>query len=84
MIDHISNNFIHYDVGSSTAYKILDDEKNIISAIISEHFNLKIKIDFTLKKVKKEKVITNPTIEDIRRESPKLAEFIEITDSIIS
>ena len=83
-IDHISNNFIHFDVGSSITYKKLDDEKDIISGIISEHFNLRIKIDFTLKKVEKEKVITNPTIEDIRRESPKLAEFIEITDSIIS
>ncbi len=83
-IDHISNNFIHFDVGSSATYKMLDDDKDLISGIISEHFNLKIKIDFTLKKVKKEKVIANPTLEDIRRESPKLAEFIEITDSIIS
>jgi len=83
-IESISNNFIHFIVSNSIAYNLLVDEKVFITQIISNHFNLKIRINFTLKKAKKTKTIANPTMDDIKRESPDLAEFIELTESIVS
>ena len=38
----------------------------------------------TLEEIKGKKVITNPTLDDIKRESPVIASFIEDTDSIIN
>ncbi len=83
-IESISNNFIHYIVSNSMAYKLLVEQKDFITQIISNHFNLKVRINFTLREVKKTKTISNPTMDDIKRESPNLAEFIELTDSIVS
>ena len=62
----------------------LIERKDIISDIFTKYFNLKIKVDFTLEEVEGKKVITNPTLDDIKRESPTIAEFIEDTDSIIN
>ena len=83
-IGNISNNFLHLVSANSLAYNMLKDEKAVISDIFTKHFNLKIKVDFTLEEVKSKKVITNPTLDDIRKESPTIASFIEDTDSIIN
>jgi DNA polymerase-3 subunit gamma/tau len=83
-IRNLSNNFLHLASANSLAFDMLKDEKELISDIFSKHFNLKIKVDFTLEEVKINKVITNPTLDDIKRESPTIAEFIEDTDSIIN
>jgi len=83
-IESISNNFIHFIVSNSIAYNLLTDEKEFITQIISNHFNLKVRINFTLRKAKKTKTIANPTMDDIKRESPDLAKFIELTESIVS
>jgi len=39
---------------------------------------------FTLEEIKGKKIITNPTLKDIKEESPVIADFIEDTDSIIN
>jgi hypothetical protein len=65
-------------------FNMLDQNKAEISEIYSNHFNLKIRVEFLLQKEQKEQVITNPTIDDVKRESPALADFIEKTDSIIN
>ena len=83
-IRNLSNNFLHLASANSLAFNMLKDEKVIISDIFTKHFNLKIKVDFTLEEVKGKKVITNPTLDDIKRESPTIASFIEDTDSIIN
>ncbi|MBT4331827.1 MAG: hypothetical protein HOD64_00990, partial [Candidatus Cloacimonetes bacterium] len=83
-IRNLSNNFLHLVSSNSLAYNLLKDEKEVISDIFSKHFNLKIKVDFTLEEVKGKKVITNPTLDDIKKELPIIAEFIEDTDSIIN
>ena len=83
-IRNLSNNFLHLASANSLAYNMLKDEKEIISDIFTKYFNLKIKVDFTLEEVEGKKVITNPTLDDIKRESPTIAEFIEDTDSIIN
>jgi hypothetical protein len=83
-IHNLSNNFLHLVSANSFAYDLLKNEKEVISDIFTKHFNLKIKVDFTLEEVKGKKVITNPTLDDIKRESPTIASFIEDTDSIIN
>jgi DNA polymerase III subunit gamma/tau len=83
-IRNLSNNFLHLASANSLAFNMLKDEKEVISDIFTKHFNLKIKVDFTLEEVKGKKVITNPTLDDIRKESPTIASFIEDTDSIIN
>jgi len=84
IIENVENNLIHYIALKPVFYKMLIDKKNIIENLISEFYGLKVRIDFTLKQKPKEDVIVNPEMEDIERETPKLAEFIKITDSVIS
>lgn len=83
-IRNLSNNFLHLASTNSLAYDMLRDEKEIISDIFSKHFNLKIKVDFTLEEDKNKKVITDLTLNNIKKESPTIAKFIEDTDSIFN
>jgi len=83
-IDSVENNFINYTVAKPLYYKMLVDKKNAIQSIVTEFYGLKVIINFILKQKPKEDVILNPDIEDIEREAPKLADFIKVTDSIIS
>ncbi len=83
-LNNVSNNLVQLNVASQMPFNMLDQNKAEISEIFSNHFNLKIRVEFLLQKEQKEQVITNPTIDDIKRESPALADFIEKTDSIIN
>ncbi len=83
-LNNVSNNLVQLNVASQMPFNMLDQNKAEISDIFSNHFNLKIRVEFLLQKEQKEQVITNPTIDDIKRESPALADFIEKTDSIIN
>ena len=83
-IESVENNYIHYKAAKPVFYKMLNDKKGMIEKLISDFYGLKVKVDFTLKQKPKEDVILNPEIEDIEREAPKLADFIKITDSVIS
>jgi len=83
-IDHVSNNVVHFSVLKDLSLKMLTDNKVIIMNVLSNHFNLRIKVDFILKKEENNDIIANPTLEDIRKESPGIASFIEKTDSIIN
>ncbi len=81
-LESIQNNLITYTVFKQMAYNYLMDGKNVISDILSNFFKLRIKVHFNHKEEKKSDEIVNPTLEDIRRESPIIADFIEKTDSI--
>ncbi|MCF7813293.1 MAG: DNA polymerase III subunit gamma/tau [Candidatus Cloacimonetes bacterium] len=81
-LESIQNNVINYSVSKQMAYNYLMDGKNIISDIFSNFFKLRIKVHFDHKEKEKSDEIVNPTLEDIRRESPIIADFIEKTDSI--
>ncbi len=83
-VNNITNNVIHYLIAKDMSYSYLNDNKEKLSSIISDFFKLRIKIDFTLKVPEKNDEIVNPTMQDIRRESPGIADFIEKTDSIIN
>ncbi|MFC1887581.1 DNA polymerase III subunit gamma/tau [Candidatus Cloacimonadota bacterium] len=83
-IDSVENNFIHYIAAKPVFYKMLGDKKDMIQKLIAEFYGLQVRIDFTLKQKPKEDIIANPEIEDIERETPKLADFIKLTDSVIS
>ncbi|MCF7858067.1 MAG: DNA polymerase III subunit gamma/tau [Candidatus Cloacimonetes bacterium] len=83
-IDNIVNNSLHLIANNTLAYNMLKAENAKITEIFSKYFNLQIKVDFTLKEVENKNVITNPSLDDIKKESPVIAEFIEDTDSIIN
>ena len=82
-IENVSNNLVQYSVSKPLAYNDLNDRKQIIQDVLSNHFHLLIKVDFVLKEEKHDNVIVNPTLDDIRKESPGIADFIEKTDSDI-
>ena len=84
ILSNVSNNLVQYNVASQMPFNMLDQNKVEISEIYSNHFNLKIRVEFLLQKEQKEQVINNPTMDDVKRESPALADFIEKTDSIIN
>ena len=85
-IESVTNNFVHYSVQTELALKQMNAAKDIIKKIIDEHFNLNVKIDFKLVKPEKKKddVIHNPSLADIKKVSPDIANFIEVTDSILA
>lgn len=81
-INDISNNVIHFIVGSNLALGMLKKEKEKISKIISEHFGNLIRVEFSYEK--KEIKNVEPTFENIKDKSPAIANFIDKTDSIVS
>jgi DNA polymerase III subunit gamma/tau len=85
-LESITNNFIHYSVQTELALKQLNDGKDIIKEIIDEHYNLEVKLSFKLVKPEKPKedIILNPSLADIKKTSPEIANLIEVTDSILA
>ncbi|MCK4957021.1 MAG: DNA polymerase III subunit gamma/tau [Candidatus Cloacimonetes bacterium] len=83
-LDSIKNNFVHFFTDNKLAFNRLQDEKRYLSDLFSQHFSTKIKVDFSLKEVKKNTTIVNPTMDKIKEHSPELAKFIEITDTDLS
>lgn len=81
-LESIHNNVVTYSVNKQMAYDYLEDGKSFITEVFSNFFNLRIKVKFNYQPEEKSSKIANPTLEDIRRESPVIADFIEKTDSI--
>ena len=79
----IKNNFLHYTTTSKLAYQTLRDVSERLTRLLTNHFGTRTKIDFEFIQTEKKKYINNPTIEDIKRESPKLAEMIDTIDGYI-
>jgi DNA polymerase-3 subunit gamma/tau len=79
----VKNNSITLVPQSRLGFDILTDDKQLIEAVLNQHFNLPIRL--VLEKVKKAKTaIANPELEDIKKEEPGIAEFMEATDSILT
>jgi DNA polymerase III gamma/tau subunit len=83
-LQDVSKNRLYYNVNSSLAQKMLHENTSMISSVFKNYFGIEPRLEFTLKEEKKEEIISNPTLDDIRKKSPDLAEFIEATDSVIS
>ncbi len=83
-IESVNNNVIHYIATKPVFYKMLVDKKPMIQKIIADFYGLPVKLNFSFKQKPKEDLILNPELEDIERETPQLADFIKITDSVIS
>lgn len=82
----IQNNAISFKTNSESAYNYLEKNREKLAECISKFYRLKIKLLFTLEKDETEDdrdVMKNPTLEELRKESPELAKFIEQTDSTI-
>ena len=82
-LESIKNNFVHFQIDNKLAHKRLQNEKNFLSDLFSQHFGIPIKVDFLLQEIVKKKVIARPNLEQIREHSPELADFIDITDTDI-
>ena len=78
------NNALYLIVNQTLAHNMLQKQTKDIENILNKHFNLKIKLFFELKQANNSGVIKKPTLQDIRKESPNLADFIEMTDSRIT
>lgn len=82
-LESIKNNFVHFFTDNRLAYNKLQAERSFLSDLFSQHFSTNIKVDFILKEIEKKKVISRPTMEQIKTNSPELAKFIEITETDI-
>jgi len=79
----IRNNFLHYTTTSKLAYQTLNDVSERLTRLLTNHFVTRTKVGFELVQTEKKKYINNPTIEDIKQKSPKLAEMIDTIDGYI-
>ncbi len=82
-IEKVQNNHIYIKLNSETGYKKLMSEKDIYEDFLSKHFRIRILVSFEFTPEIKETYHKNPSLQDIKKESPNLAEFIELTSSII-
>ncbi len=82
-LQQITNNTITLSVQSQLAFDILESKQNFIEHEVSDFFQTKVHLIFKLIKKQNKKIINNPNLEDIKKESPVVAEFIEKTDSVI-
>jgi len=80
----VQNNHIIMTFDTDLAYKQVMASRSELISVISNHFHLQISMEFLLEKKEKDIVIKNPTLQDIEKENPDLAEFIKITESMIS
>jgi DNA polymerase-3 subunit gamma/tau len=80
----VENNKVHFITNSSLGFKKLNDHKSNMEDIFSRHFGIKLKLNFELIEDEVKETIKNPTLQEIQKEAPDLAKFIEITDSQIT
>lgn len=83
-VESINNNFIHYQVDKPIAATMLKENRDYIAKVLSGFLGVNINLDFKLEKQATAEPIRHPSLDDIKREAPNVAEFIEITDSIIT
>ncbi len=83
-LDKMISGRIHLDCPDKITYERLQRNKEDLENIVSKYLGKEINFNFKIKETKKEKTISNPEIEDIRKESPGLADFIETTNSTFS
>ena len=81
----IKDNVIFFKTNSQVAYDFLEKSRGKLTDIVSQFYRLDIKLHFSLEEEKKDKteIIKNPTLEDIKRETPEIAKFIELTDATV-
>jgi DNA polymerase-3 subunit gamma/tau len=80
---NIRRNTVSLIPQSRLGYDMLNESKQLIEAVLNQHFNLSLRLE--VQKVEKAKsAIANPKLEDIKKEEPGIAEFMEATDSIIT
>jgi DNA polymerase-3 subunit gamma/tau len=72
---------IQVTLTSNTAYVRLEKLRGDVERISTAYFGIPCKWDFVLKEKPKEEVRTDIKLDDIRRELPDLADFIEKTNS---
>ncbi len=77
----VRSNTIMVELKSPTAINSLERSIDDIQACAQKHFGIKPRFKFTVKEAEEEQYILNPTLEQIREETPELADFIEMTKS---
>jgi len=82
-LKNIHNNHIYFILSSEVAYKKLTLEKDKHEDIFSKHFHMRVLLSFEYVQEAAPKPTKNVTFEEIQKESPALAKFIELTDSRI-
>ncbi len=82
-IEDLQNNKVKFGCDSDLSFQKLKENQEIINTIFSNHFKVRVFTEFVLKEKPKDSYIKNPTLQDIKKAAPSLAEFIEKTDSQI-
>jgi hypothetical protein len=82
----VENNRLYFETPSESALNYIKDKQADISQGLSRFYKTSLSINIELKAVKKDDkgFIKNPNLQDIEKESPNLAQFIEETESSIS
>lgn len=82
----VKNNVLHLKTNSQSAFDFLSKNRDKISKVISEFYRLPTGLNFSYEETEpkqEEKVIKNPTLDDLRKNTPQMAKFIEMTDATV-
>ena len=81
-LEKIEDNVVYFKIPQGLGEELIRDEKENIEKVISNHFDINVSVRFIVDKDSKNNdLILNPTMQDIKKHTPKIAKFIEITDS---
>lgn len=80
---------LFFRTNKKSAYNFLNSEKRRLSEIVSKFFRMNVVLSFELVEEvpsdnNRSKIIHNPTMQDIERESPGLAEFIKLSGASVN
>jgi len=83
-VKNVHKNHIYFILNSEMALKKLNVEKHLYEKIFSKYFDVNVLLSFEYVLEIANKPIKNATLQNIQKESPGLAKFIEMTDAMIS
>lgn len=72
-----------FSTNNRTNFKLLEQRKSLLQKVFQNYFGIKLICELELNE-EKNNTISKPDIEDIKKNAPDLADFIDITDSVLT
>ncbi|HOV15927.1 MAG TPA: DNA polymerase III subunit gamma/tau [Candidatus Cloacimonadota bacterium] len=80
----VKSNMIFIDFDSSLSYNMISKSQKDLEELLSEYFNLPVKVITNLTETSIVNDTHTPTLQEIKQNNPALAQLIELTNAVIT
>ncbi len=80
----IKHNLITITVNSTLARDMLKKNQSVLEKVFSDYLDKEIQVTYKLVKKKVKEKVINPTVQQIRKDYPGIADFIEASESEVT